>query len=268
MNLFGIFSEIEKVDPEASEKLQHSRRKMLKTTAVAAVATPAFLAASMNKAFASAADVNAVLNYALTLEYLERNFYRMGLFATNLVPQAGKTYVNTIARHEAEHVDLLKGALGSMAIAEPMFDFTAGGMFPTVFSSYETFLTLAQAFEDTGVRAYKGGAGILQENSTVLGIALQIHSVEARHAAAVRTMRGQRAWPVMNNNGFPGAIDSLIYKDEDPTSQAGVDLVSKTAGMLKSSKSADILVKEAFDEPLDKDYVTNNIASLFIKKSM
>jgi hypothetical protein len=48
---------------------------------------------------------------------------------------------------------------------------------------------LAQAFEDTGVRAYKGQAGNVMSNKTVLQAALQIHSVEARHASQVRRMR-------------------------------------------------------------------------------
>ena len=70
MNLFNILSDIEKVDGEATERFLYSRRKLLKTSAVAAIATPALFAATVNKAFADTATVVEVLNFALTLEYL------------------------------------------------------------------------------------------------------------------------------------------------------------------------------------------------------
>jgi rubrerythrin len=53
-------------------------------------------------------------------------------------------------------------------------------------------LALAQAFEDTGVRAYKGQAANLMSKPDLLTAALQIHSVEARHASEVRRLRGQK----------------------------------------------------------------------------
>ena len=156
MNLFGLLSEIEKVEPEAAEKLAFSRRKLLKTTsAAAAAAIPTFFASTVNKAFGDTATVVDVLNFALTLEYLERDFYRGAQFAmTNVLPGMARRYVIQVTKHEAQHVDLLKGALGSAAVSEPMFDFTAGGAFPDVFSNYATFLAVAQSLEDTGVRAY------------------------------------------------------------------------------------------------------------------
>ena len=191
MNLFNLFSDIEKVDAEANDRLQHSRRSLLKNTfKAAAIGTPALLAASMNKAFAQSNIIVDVLNFALTLEYLERDFYRMGL-NSGIVPTMDRDGIITITKHEAQHVDLLVGALGSAAVARPArYDFTAGGAFPTVFSDYQTFLTVANALEDTGVRAYKGQAGNLITNKDVLTIALRIHSVEARHVAGIRRLRG------------------------------------------------------------------------------
>jgi hypothetical protein len=97
-----------------------------------------------------------VLNYALTLEYLEDDFYRLGLAAANLVPAADRTVITQISKHEAAHVALLKGALGAAAVAKPTFKFPAG-----MFTDYKTFLTTAQVLEDTGVAAYKGQAGRL-----------------------------------------------------------------------------------------------------------
>ena len=100
----------------------------------------------------------------------------------------------------------LTDALGSHAVKKPNFDFTAKGAFGDVFSNYKTFLALSQAFEDTGVRAYKGQAGNLKASDEILTAALQIHSVEARHAAEVRLIRGQPAWIVSNSRGdLPGS---------------------------------------------------------------
>jgi hypothetical protein len=59
-----------------------------------------------------------------------------------------------------------------------------------VFTNYETFKAVAQAFEDTGVRAYKGQAPALLPYDAVLQAALTIHSVEARHARGGPRLRG------------------------------------------------------------------------------
>jgi len=79
-------------------------------------------------------------------------------------------------------------------VAKPVFDFSGGngtmlGPFATVFTNCNVFLAVAQTFEDTGVRAYKGRAGELVGGGDLLTAALQIHSVEARHAAHIRLMR-------------------------------------------------------------------------------
>lgn len=97
-----------------------------------------------------------VLNFALTLEYLEDEFYRTALGSSGLIPRNTQTVFSQISKHETAHVALLKSVLGSKAVAKPSFDFTAGGAFGDVFKNYQTFLAVAQAFEDTGVRAYKG----------------------------------------------------------------------------------------------------------------
>jgi hypothetical protein len=73
--------------------------------------------------------------------------------------------------------------------SKPTFDFTVGGAFDP-FNNYTQFLALSQAFEDTGVRAYKGQATNLISTPDLLTAALQIHSVEARHASEVRRLRG------------------------------------------------------------------------------
>ncbi|MDN3723165.1 ferritin-like domain-containing protein [Aequorivita sp. SDUM287046] len=199
-----------------------------------------------------------VLNFALTLEYLEQEFYQLGL-DSGVIDPADQTVFSTISKHEDSHVQFLLAALGDDAIDKPNFDFTGtpGGLSLDPFNDYPTFMALAQGFEDTGVRAYKGQAGALANDNTLLTYALQIHSVEARHASQVRRMRGEKGWITRNNNTLPDAF-SGIYAGEQNLIQGGVDL----AGLFGSA-GGDNAVTEAFDEPLTMAEV-NAIAGVFI----
>lgn len=221
-----------------------------KKTSAATMAMPAA---------AAQADPLAILNFALTLEYLERNFYAMGVGTAGLIPQADMDVFGLIADHEAAHVDFLVAGIttaGGTPVAEPTFDFTAGGSLDT-FNNYQTFMALAQGFEDTGVRAYKGQAGGLADSNDLLQYALQIHSIEARHASQIRRMRGEKGWIVQNDNTLPANF-AAIYAGEQNTVQGGVDL----SGMF-GSVGGDAAVTAAFDEPLTMAEV-NAIASIFI----
>lgn len=245
MNLFQLFDTIEKIDEEAPERLAfYSRRNWLKIgqKVSAALAAPVVMAASLNEAYAqSTSSVNDVLNFALTLEYLEDEYYRLANGTANLIPASDTAIFNQISKHEAAHVALLKGALGNNAVAKPTFKFG------NVFANYQSFLAAAQAFEDTGVRAYKGQAGALL-GQDVLTTALQIHSVEARHAAEVRRLRGLRGW-ISDTTETPAAV----YAGEEATTQAGVNL-------LTNGPAAPERAREAFDEPLSKAQVLAIVA--------
>lgn len=204
-----------------------------------------------NAAFATTlqASPTDVLNFALTLEYLEKEFYNIGLDTDGLIPDDAKDIFAQISKHEDDHVAFLLAALGDDAVAKPTFDFTGepGGLSLDTFENYATFLALSQGFEDTGVRAYKGQAGALANNNTLLEYALQIHSVEARHAAQVRRMRGQKGWITGGDaasNGLPSVFDP-IYAGEANTVQGGVEL-SGLFGAFGGPQA----VQEAFDEPL------------------
>jgi hypothetical protein len=87
------------------------------------------------------------------------------------------------------------------------FDYTAQGEHPDVFRNYRTFLAVAQDFEETGVSAYKGQAPKLMGADPILSIALRIHSVQARHAAIVRRVRGLPAWDAKG-----GAFDKALTR--------------------------------------------------------
>ena len=246
MNLQNILHEIEQVDGEVYDRLEHvTRRHMfsLGKKALAAAAPIAF-ASALNKAYAqSGSTVTDVLNFALTLEYLEAEFYNRGLAAGGLIPGQYRDLFDQIRKHEDAHVALLKSALGGAAVSKPNFDFTAKGTFPTVFTNFQTFSALAQAFEDTGVRAYKGQAANLISNKAVLTVALQIHSVEARHAARVRMLNNAKGW-ITGMDGFPGAV----YAGEQAAREREVNVAGLT-GLPEST------ISEAFDEPLTKEQV-------------
>ncbi len=118
-----------------------------------------------------------------------------------------------------------------------------------MFSNYATFTAVAQAFEDTGVRAYKGQAPTLQPYKDTLQAALSIHSVEARHAAEVRRLRGafndlepNKGWITQAITDIPGT--AAVYAGEDNTVHG--DLNATTITSVASIKA----ITEAFDEPL------------------
>jgi hypothetical protein len=120
-----------------------------------------------------------ILNYALTLEYLEAEFYRQALASGALTDPVVQGFATVVADHEAQHVAALKQALGRAAVKSPKFDFA-----DTV-TNQDKFKATAQVLEDTGVAAYAGqGPNIFQK--AVIVPALGIHSVEARHAAWIR----------------------------------------------------------------------------------
>ncbi len=252
MNLQNILNELESVDGEIFDRLAHvSRRNMFSMWAnkAAKVAAPAVLVSAFSNAYGQSGlpqSVVDVLNFALTLEYLEAEFYQRGTDMPNLVPSIYKTVFMQIRKHEEAHVRLLQSVLGAQAVKKPNFDFTYKGAFPDVFSNFQTYAAVSQALEDTGVRAYKGQAGNLIIAPAILETALNIHSVEARHAAKVRELRGQEPWITrdMTSTGVPGAV----YAGENQTMQLGVDL------MAVSGKSQDA-VTESFDEPLTKEQV-------------
>ncbi len=129
-----------------------------------------------------------ILNFALTLEYLEAAFYQKGLASGVLSGQA-KSLAKLIGSHEVEHVAALTATikkLGGKPVAAP------GVVFP--FKDQAGFLKLAQVFEDTGVSAYNG-AGPLIKNKDILAAAGSIVQVEARHAAAIRLLNKELPAP-------------------------------------------------------------------------
>lgn len=276
MNLYKIIEEIEKVDPELQDRLNPRRAAIKNITSfgskVAIAALPFAFATMFKKAYGATATiaVNDVLNFALKLEYLESYFYNQGVATSGLIPASDMGYITTIRDDENEHVAFLKSVLGSAAVAQPKFDLTAKGTFPTVLTNYDTFLAVANTFEDTGVRAYKGQAPNLLGNQVVLTAALSIHAVEARHASAVRSIRKSRGvninpWitgsaSVSNDTGIGAAVDGN-YAGENNVTQGGVNVTSLPSA--SGTTTAYNIAVEAFDEPLDMATVLNLVGPFF-----
>ncbi len=169
-----------------------------------------------------------ILNFALNLEYLEAEFYLRAATGSGLatadigaapgavtggtkVPNltvAQQEILNEIAFDEQSHVQFLRSALGNAAVSRPTIDFTTS--FPTLataagitggasfnpFNDFDSFLVGAFVFEDVGVTAYHGAAGLISPAGITAGYlsaAAGILAVEAYHAAYVRTALTGRA---------------------------------------------------------------------------
>jgi hypothetical protein len=272
MNVENIISEIEKSDPEIHQRLDTRRKAMQQFAGIggrlALAAIPLALGSMFKKAYGQVSStITDTLQFALTLEYLEAEFYTMAVASAGLIPAGAATgAITTIRDHENAHVTFLKStltALGTTPVAKPTFDFTAGngsgtGPFAGVFTNYGLFLAVAQTFEDTGVRAYKGQAANLMANNDVLTAALNIHSVEARHASHIRQMRRTngslvpagvtvKPWITLNQSGIASTAVQASYNGEEVVSQGGVTIT----GIGGTSVSA-AAASESFDEPLTK----------------
>lgn len=155
---------------------------------------------------AQAADFGSdidVLNYALTLEYLEAAFYQQGNKA-DLLSGDEKEYLATIQSDEEAHVTAITATitkLGGKPVAKPWVEFG------DAFASRDTYLTTSHTFENVGVGAYLGAAGFLK-NKDVLAAAASIFGVEARHAALVGNLLGLPA----EGGVYMGAFETPLTK--------------------------------------------------------
>jgi hypothetical protein len=167
---------------EALERLHGTTRaQLLCRAALGGAALLAAVAAPSAKAQDGDGDED-ILNYALTLEYIQDSFYteteRIGALTGDLATQA-----LVVADHERAHVQALREALGAKAVKRSRFDFRGAT------EDADKFRRTAVAFEDLAVAAYKGQAPLIRRQA-YLASALAIHAVEARHAAWIRRLAG------------------------------------------------------------------------------
>ena len=314
---------LDAIDPEIVDRLATRKEEIDNgspvrpgiAAALALASVPVALAALSRDVYAQGtlpAGIKAVLDFALALEIFENEFYKAVLgtsasaaqnaaFATvrtaaAAVPGAVNT-LQQIQKHEAAHVATLTatGATNVFGLSASSFDFTGArgagnGPFAKATTDLAFLLQVAQAAEDTGVRAYKGQAANLMSQPAILEAALRIHSVEARHAARIRRMRRAAAGapdtvrfsgtvrgggaaaggatdlgpqPAMVTaafNAIYGAgANATTAPNESNVTQAGIN-VSTLSGANFGVEAA----QEAFDEPLDRADVIAIVQPFFI----
>jgi rubrerythrin len=159
-----------------------------------ALGVGASLASGIGRRLASAqsgeGDVG-ILNYALTLEYLERDFFARGLRA-GLVDGRRRELIEPIAAHEDEHVAILTttiGDLGGTPAPRPGFSYP-----PATFDDAGTWLRTGANLQDLAVKAYHGQVTKIS-NRELLGAAASLAGTESRHAAIMAELAGRNPFP-------------------------------------------------------------------------
>jgi hypothetical protein len=227
MNMPFTLEEVDR-DGAIQETLEKAagdtRGSFLTKTAVAAggvLGSGAALGLLARPASAATSNDVAILNYALTLEYLESSFYAEAVSSGALSGETA-TFARTVAGHEAEHVTALKKALGSAAIAKPMFNFKG------TTEDQAKFEKTAMVLENTGVAAYKGQAPKI-DSPAVLKAALAIHTVEANHAAWIMS--------ILNVTPAPAAFDQPKSMSQVLAAVNATGFISTQPTMMKRGTS-------------------------------
>lgn len=244
------------------DKRAINRRNFIRNLAMTGVVvgTPGLLIGCGSSSIASAAGPaeSDVLNFALNLEYLEAEFYliattgsRLGANDTGAAtgPTTGGSQVSftdtalsdiakEIASDELAHVRFLRSALAGAAVPKPAINLNALG---TGFANDAQFLTLARAFEDTGVSAYSGAATLLTGNN--LQAAAQILATEALHTGNLRLkfIQAGLTAPPLDALDKPPAAPSLYFNVDQhglaikrtPSQVLAIVYASSTAGTTK-----------------------------------
>jgi len=201
-----VAPELDRIEFEAIDRSSF----LLKGILAASAAYGAFAAGPLlRKAFAqteSDGDIE-ILNFALTLEFLEATFYELAQKQTRLSDEVD-ALAKLVGGHEREHVEALTQTiedLGGKPVKEPRVDFAEA------LSNEQMFLSLAVTLEDTGVSAYNGVAPQI-ESKELLATAGTIVQIEARHASAIRF--------VADEVPAPDAFDPTLTVDEVNTAAA------------------------------------------------
>jgi hypothetical protein len=295
---------VDRRDEVAQTATAHSASRGALAAALALGSVPVALAALTRDVYGQAPTSTIVdtLQFALLLENLEAEFYKavtgtssVSSFSAAFAPVRSQltgselATLQVIRDHEIAHVSFLQSALTSLGAPTTIynpgvtFDFTGGrgtgtGPFAAATTDKSFLLIAAQLFEDTGVRAYKGQAGNLLRTGSLLTAALQIHAVEARHAARIRRMRkalgapaevrahgvvdgeGTIAAGVPNAGSLPLAAQLVVYGPYQGEGNHNHVVNNGTADVTIDTDTLPNIVlgpdvNEAFDEPLTRGQV-------------
>ena len=188
-------------EPVLFFQTETDRRKFFKMAGAVGVGATYVALGGLGAPSAAAAEVYGrapstdgdvdILNYALTLEYLESDFYAQGLQA-GLLKGRELELVTPIADHEKQHVDAVTStlkSLGATPVTKPKINYPAG-----TFGSRDSFLKTASMFEELGVKAYHGQVPLIK-NADILAAGASIAGVESRHAAVIAALIGQQPFP-------------------------------------------------------------------------
>lgn len=202
-----------------------------------------------------------IVNYTLTLEYLEAAFYQQVLDSGEITDRALVETAMLIAENEQEHVDVLMQTaqqLGEPA-AEPETNFDeviAGGR--------DMILQTAAQVENIGAASYLGQAGNIQDKE-ILAAALSIHTVEGRHAAALNAVIGESFVPdgafavPMSMDEVLEAVQPFIASRGALLSGASVQVEARHAARVRQLREQPI-TPAAFDEALQIDEVLQAVS--------
>jgi hypothetical protein len=250
------------------------RRNLLRSSGMGALALGALAGggATLSGVRPAEAAINdqAILNFALNLEYLEAEYYLLattgqGLPATATTGSNGPTggvtggrqvnfsipavqqYANEIAQDEMNHVDFLRTALGAAAVSEPALDLVnsfntlaqAAGLGESFdpFASDLNFLIGAFIFEDVGVTAYHGAAARIHDKQ-ILTAAAGILGTEAYHASEVRLLLFQ-----MNQDPVTEAISTLRATLSGTADDQGV-VLNRTANIVPTDENGLVFARD------------------------
>ena len=279
MNMFSIIDKLSAAaDQPTAPAPRRTALRQLGTAGARALAAglPLALTAPAARAGISATTYDALL-LLLRLENLLVALYTRALASPVLAgPYAADLAL--LRQQQTDHATFLARALrdaGALVPAPPTFDFsgqrgqaTNPVLFPDVFTSISAFLSLAQQLEDASVAIYKGQAAQFSIGDPLLTAVLRIHTVEARHAAHLRTLRratGARVkpWPSPGDAALSPALTvpapppavapataTLADLEANTTQRLGIALVPFPSILTGTAVVQINAAAEAFDEPL------------------
>jgi hypothetical protein len=230
-------------------------------TALGIGAVPVALAAISRRAAAqTTTDLMEALQLVLLVTQMQNELHSRAAGVSGFIPTADSGAMAAMRVQDGaqtQAIGSLITSLNGVPNDKPVFDWTAKGAFPGfAFNSgqYATYQVIVQGLEDLGVRAFKGQIARMTANTNAMSEIATYGSIQGRHAAEIRRIRGKKAWVTSNSRDDLPAIFQPVYDGEQATVHAGYDSSALAAnGGLTA-------VTEAFDEPLTKAQVNAAIA--------